>query len=163
MEIEEKITSLGLQLPEVAKPVASYIPAVQSGNLVFISGQIPFVHGKLLCRGKLGKEIDLEKGYECARIAVMNCIAALKSVIGDLDKVKRIVKITGYVNSAAGFEDQPKVLNGASDLVIEIFGEKGRHSRTAIGTNELPLAAPVEVDLIAEIQQQKEAEENEQI
>lgn len=143
--------ALGIELPEVAKPVASYVPAVQSGNLVFSSGQIPFVKGKLSHTGRVGGELTLERGAECARVCVLNCIAAIKSVIGNLDRVQRIVRLTGFVSSAEGFRDQPKVLNGASDLLIEIFGEKGRHSRLAIGTSELPLGAPVEIDMIVEV------------
>jgi len=151
MEIEEKMKSLGLELPEVAKPVASYVPAVQSGNHVFTSGQIPFVKGELLHKGKLGGELTVDEGYECARIAIMNCLAAVKSMIGDLDRIQRVVKVTGFVSSASGFQDQPKVLNGASDLLLEIFGEKGKHTRRAIGTNELPLGAAVEIDMLVEV------------
>ena len=151
MEIENKLRSMGLALPEVAKPVASYVPAVQSGNHVFTSGQIPFVKGELLHKGKVGGELTVEEGCECARITIMNCLAAVKSMIGDLDRIKRVVKVTGFVSSAPGFEDQPKVLNGASDLLLELFGEKGKHTRLAIGTNELPLGAPVEIDMIVEI------------
>jgi enamine deaminase RidA (YjgF/YER057c/UK114 family) len=140
-----------LNLPEVPKPVASYVPAVQSGNYVFTSGQIPFVKGELKFKGKVGSDLTLEEGYECAKVTALNCLAAIQSVIGDLDRVSRIVRVTGFINSAPGFLDQPKVLNGASDLLVEIFGEKGKHSRLALGTSELPLGAPVEVDLIVEI------------
>lgn len=151
MEIEKRIKSLGLNLPEVPKPVASYVPAVQSGNYVFTSGQIPFVKGELKFKGKVGSDLTLEEGYECAKVAALNCLAAIQSVIGDLDRVSRVVRVTGFINSAPGFLDQPKVLNGASDLLVEIFGEKGRHSRLALGSSELPLGAPVEVDLIVEV------------
>lgn len=152
MEIEKRIKSLGLNLPEVPKPVASYVPAVQSGNYVFTSGQIPFVKGELKYRGKIGDNLTQEEGYECARVTVLNCLAAVKSVIGDLDRIKQIVRVTGFINSAPGFQDQPKVLNGASDLLVEIFGERGKHSRLALGTSELPLGAAIEIDLIVEIQ-----------
>ena len=151
MKIEKKIKSLGLELPEVAKPVGSYVPAVQSGNYVFTSGQIPFVKGELRYKGKVGGNLTIEEGYECAKISALNCLAAIKSLIDDLDRVRRVVRVTGFINSAPGFSDQPKVLNGASDLLVEIFGEKGKHSRLALGTSELPLGAPVEVDLIVEI------------
>lgn len=151
MEIEKKMRGLGLELPEVPKPVASYVPAVRSGNYVYTSGQVPFVKGELMHRGKLGGDLTIEQGYECARVTAMNCLAAVKSVIDDLDRVKRIVRVTGFINSAPGFTDQPKVLNGASDLLVEIFGERGKHSRLAIGTSELPLGAPLEIDMVVEI------------
>ncbi|UCD71986.1 MAG: RidA family protein [Syntrophobacterales bacterium] len=152
MEIEERIRDLGLELPEAPKPVGSYVPAVHSGNYVFTSGQLPFVRGELKARGKVGSNLTVEEGYECARIAALNCLAAVKSVVGALDRVRRIVRVTGFINSAPGFEEQPKVLNGASDLLVEIFGERGKHSRLAIGTNELPLGTPVEVEMIVEVQ-----------
>jgi enamine deaminase RidA (YjgF/YER057c/UK114 family) len=113
--------------------------------------QVPLVKGELKAKGKVGGDLTLEEGYECARIAALNCLAAAKSVIDDLDRVKQIVRLTGFVNSAVGFNEQPKVLNGASDLLVEIFGERGKHARLAIGTNELPLGAPVEVEMIVEL------------
>ncbi len=151
MEIEKKMRGLGLELPEVPKPVASYVPAVRSGNYVYTSGQVPFVKGELMHRGKLGGDLTIEQGYECARVTALNCLAAVKSVTDDLDRVKQIVRVTGFINSAPGFTDQPKVLNGASDLLVEIFGERGKHSRLAIGTSELPLGAPLEIDMVVEI------------
>jgi enamine deaminase RidA (YjgF/YER057c/UK114 family) len=151
MEIEKKMRGLGLELPEVPKPVASYVPAVRSGNYVYTSGQVPFVKGELMHRGKLGGDLTIEQGYECARVTALNCLAAVKSVIDDLDRVKQIVRVTGFINSAPGFTDQPKVLNGASDLLVEIFGERGKHSRLALGTSELPLGAPLEIDMVVEI------------
>lgn len=151
MEIEDRIKSLGLELPQVPKPVANYVSAVRTGNYVFTSGQVPLVKGELKAKGKVGGDLTLEEGYECARIAALNCLAAVKSVIDDLDRVKQIVRLTGFVNSAVGFNEQPKVLNGASDLLVEIFGERGKHARLAIGTNELPLGAPVEVEMIVEL------------
>ncbi len=153
VEIEKKIESLGLELPETPKPVASYIPAVHSGNLVFTSGQLPIIKGELKARGKIGSDLTVEEGYECARVAALNCLAALKSVVGELDRVRRVVRVTGFINSAPGFEEQPKVMNGASDLLVEIFGDKGKHSRLAIGTSELPLGSPVEVEMIVEVQE----------
>lgn len=152
VEIEKKIESLGLELPEVPKPVASYVPSIHSGSYVFTSGQLPFVRGELKARGKVGSDLTVEEGYECARVAALNCLAAVKSVVGALDRVRRVVRVTGFVNSAPGFGEQPKVMNGASDLLIEIFGEQGKHSRLAIGTSELPRGAPVEVELIVEVQ-----------
>ena len=124
VEIEKKIKSLGLELPEAPKPVASYIPAVHSGNFVFTSGQLPIIKGELKARGKIGSDLTVEEGYECARVAALNCLAALKSVVGELDRVRRVVRVTGFINSAPGFEEQPKVMNGASDLLVEIFGDK---------------------------------------
>jgi enamine deaminase RidA (YjgF/YER057c/UK114 family) len=152
MEIEKRIESLGLELPEVPRPVASYIPAVHSGHYVFTSGQLPMIKGELKAKGKIGRDLTVEQGYECAKVAALNCLAAVRSVVDELDRVRRIVRVTGFVNSAPGFEEQPKVINGASDLLVEIFGEKGKHSRLALGANELPLGSPVEVEMIVEIQ-----------
>ncbi len=151
-EIEETIESLGQELPEVPKPVASYVPSVHSGSYVFTSGQLPSVRGQLKARGKVGSDLTVEEGYECARVAALNCLAAVKSAVGALDRVRRVVRVTGFVNSAPGFGEQPKVMNGASDLLIKIFGEQGKHSRLAIGTSEFPRRAPVEVELIVEVQ-----------
>jgi enamine deaminase RidA (YjgF/YER057c/UK114 family) len=153
VEIEKKIKSLGLELPEAPKPVASYIPAVHSENFVFTSGQLPIIKGELKARGKIGRDLTVEEGYECAKVAALNCLAVIKSVVGELDRVRRIVRVTGFINSAPGFEDQSKVMNGASDVLVEIFGDEGRHSRLAIGASELPLGSPVEVEMIVEIQQ----------
>lgn len=151
MEIEKKIESLGLELPETPKPVASYVPAVHSGNYVFTSGQLPFLKEGLKARGKIGSDLNVEEGYECAKVAALNCLAAVKSVVGELDRVRRVIRVTGFINSAPGFEEQPKVMNGASDLVVAIFGEKGKHSRLAVGMSELPLGSPVEVEMIVEV------------
>jgi len=152
VEIEKKIKSLGLELPEVPKPVASYVPAVHSGSYVFTSGQLPFIKGELKARGKIGSDLTVEEGYECAKVAALNCLAAVKSVVGAMDRVRRVIRVTGFINSAPGFEEQSKVMNGASDLLVEIFGEEGKHSRLAIGTSELPLGTPVEVEMIVEVQ-----------
>jgi enamine deaminase RidA (YjgF/YER057c/UK114 family) len=152
VDIEKKIEALGLELPEVPQPVASYIPAVHSGNYVFTSGQIPVIKGELKRRGKVGSDLSIEEGYECARVAALNCLAAVKSVVGTLDRMKRVVRVVGFVSSAPGFGDQPKVINGASDLLVEIFGDQGKHARLALGTNELPLGAPVEVEMVVEVQ-----------
>jgi enamine deaminase RidA (YjgF/YER057c/UK114 family) len=151
VEIEDRIKSLGLELPEAPKPVANYVSAVRTGNYVFTSGQIPVVKGELKAKGKVGGEITVEEGYECAKIAALNCLAAVKALIADLDRVNRIVRVTGFVNSALGFTEQPNVLNGASDLLVEIFGERGKHSRLAIGAGELPRGAPVEVEMVVEV------------
>ena len=151
MSTEAKIKELGYILPPVPKPVAAYEPAVKTGNLVFTAGMLPMVKGKLEYTGKAGADVDIETGKKAAEISVLNALAAIKGLIGDLDKISRVVKLSGYVNSASCFTDQPKILNGASELLIKIFGEKGKHARIAIGVNELPLNASVELDLIVEV------------
>ncbi|HIY65512.1 MAG TPA: RidA family protein [Candidatus Agrococcus pullicola] len=150
MSVAERLTELGLELPEVAAPVAAYVPAVISGNHVYVSGQLPFVDGALAATGYLGDEVTVEQGYELSRIAVLNGLAAVASVIGSLDRVTRIVKLGGFVASASGFTQQPAVINGASELLGEIFGDIGKHARAAVGVAELPLGTPVELELIVE-------------
>lgn len=150
MQFEQKISELGLTLPSVAPPAGSYLPSVTSGNLVFTAGQIPLVEGKLAATGKVGSEISLDKAQELARICLLNGLAAVKSELGDLQRVKRIVKIVGFVSSDPSFTQQPQVINAASDLLAEIFGEAGRHARSAVGVSVLPLDAPVEIELIVE-------------
>jgi len=150
---EEKLKELGYDVSAFPAPLASYIPATVSGNNVFTAGQIPMKDGELIFKGKLGKDLSLEEGIEAAQLCALNCLRVIKGVIGDLNKIERIVKVTVFVNSAEGFTDQPKVANGASDFLGEIFGEKGRHVRSAVGVNELPIDAPVEVELIAELKQ----------
>ncbi|NPV78819.1 MAG: RidA family protein [Firmicutes bacterium] len=151
MGVEDKIRELGFELPECPKPVAAYVPAVKAGEFVYASGQTAIVDGKPVHPGKLGAGVSIEQGYEAARICALRCLAEIKSVIGDLDKVKQIVKVTGYVASGPGFGDQPKVVNGASELLRQIFGTKGEHSRSAIGVAELPGGACVEVEIIAQV------------
>ncbi|WP_148135385.1 RidA family protein [Candidatus Formimonas warabiya] len=151
MSFEQKITELGLSIPEVAKPVAAYVPAVRVGDYVYTSGQIPFVNGELKYQGKVGSDVTAENGYDAAKICALNCLAAIKSVIGNLDAVERVIKIVGFVNSAGGFNQQPKVVNGASELVGQIFGAAGAHARSAVGVSELPLDAAVEVEMIVKI------------
>ena len=148
---EDRIKELGLELPEVAKPVAAYVPAVRSGDHVYTSGQLPFVKGTLLATGKVGAEISVEEAAELAAVCALNAVAALKSQIGDLDRLVRIVKVVGFVASATDFYGQPSVINGASNLLGEIFGEAGVHARSAVGVAVLPMNAPVEVELIAEV------------
>ena len=150
--IEEKMKKLGLELPNIAKPVAAYVPTVRVGNLVYISGQGVTRDGKALMTGHVGAELSVEDGYEGARICALNALAALKQEIGDLDKVRRIVKVLGFVNSAPGFEEQPYVINGFSETMERIFGDKGRHARSAISANELPFGTPVEVEMIVEVE-----------
>ncbi|MGI6631594.1 MAG: RidA family protein [Bacillota bacterium] len=149
MKFEQKLNELGIQLPEVAKPVAAYVPAVVADKWVYISGQLPFRQGKLEKTGKVGKDVTLEEAYQEAKQCAVNCLAALKSVAGDLDNVEKIVKVGGFVASAPGFNDQPKVVNGASELFGQVFGEVGAHARAAVGVAELPMNACVEVELVA--------------
>jgi len=151
-KIDARLAELGISLPEVVRPVGAYVPAVRSGSYVYVSGQLPLVGGKLVFVGKVGAEVTPEQGKEAARVSGINALAALASVVGSLDKVKRIVKVTGFVASAPGFTAQPGVVNGASDLFKDIFGETGQHARSAIGVAELPLGVPVEVELIAEVE-----------
>ena len=149
--VEQKIKDLGLTLPETTKPLAAYIPAVQSGNLVFTSGQLPMLQGELLKKGKVGKEVSAEEAKELARVCALNALAAIKMTIGDLEKIKRVVKVVGFVSSAPDFSGQPGVINGASEFLGEVLGDRGIHARSAVGVAVLPLDAPVEVELIVEI------------
>lgn len=151
MSVEQRLEAVGLSLPPAPAPLASYVPAVQTGNLVFSSGQIPSREGKLQYQGAVGREVSESEAYEAARIAVLNALAAVKSVAGSLDAIVRIVRVTGYVASADGFIKQPAVVNGASDLLVEIFGDAGRHARSAVGVSALPLNAPVEIEIVAEV------------
>lgn len=150
MTANQRISDLGIVLPQVATPAGAYVPAVVSGNLVFTAGQIPLVDGKLAATGKVGKDLTAEQAKEIARICALNAVAAVKSVIGDLDRVKKVVKVVGFVASDPSFSQQPAVVNGASELLEQIFGEKGIHARSAVGVAVLPLDAPVEVELIVE-------------
>lgn len=150
MSANQRISELGIVLPQVATPAGAYVPAVVSGNLVFTAGQIPLVDGKLAATGKVGKDLTAEQAKEIARICALNAVAAVKSVIGDLDRVKKVVKVVGFVSSDPSFSQQPAVVNGASELLEQIFDEKGIHARSAVGVAVLPLDAPVEVELIVE-------------
>jgi len=149
-KVEQRLSELGLTLPQVATPAGSYLPAMISGNLVFTAGQIPLVEGKLMATGKLGAEITVEYGAEIAQRCALNALAAVKSVIGDLDRVKQIVKIVGFVSSVPEFTAQPSVINGASEFLQQVFGDAGQHARSAVGVSVLPLDAPVEIELIVE-------------
>lgn len=145
-----RLRELGITLPSVAAPAGSYVPARRSGSLVFTAGQVPFVDGTLAATGKVGAEITLEQAADLARICALNALAAVDALVG-LDAVAGVVKVVGFVASAPGFTGQPGVLNGASDLLAEVFGEAGRHARSAVGVAELPLGAPVEVELVVEL------------
>lgn len=149
--IEKKIKELKYVLPEAPPAVGFYLPVLQTGNLVVTSGQLPFVGKKLVFEGKLGNELHEQEGQDAARIATLNGLAQIKSCIGDLDHIKRIVRVEGFVQSAAGFNDQAQILNAASELLVDIFGEIGKHTRAAIGANELPLNSPVEISLWVEV------------
>lgn len=151
MSFEAKIRELGLEVPEAPKPVAAYVPGILIDKLVFTSGQIPFVNGDLKYKGKVGAEVSEEQGYEAAKICAVNCLSVVKSLVGDLDKIEKIIKVVGFVNSAPGFSGQPKVINGASELLGKIFGEAGQHARSAVGVSELPIDAAVEVEMIVKV------------
>ncbi len=150
MKIEQALEKLGFTLP-TPKPLAAYVPAVRTGNLVYTAGQGPTVDGKPKFFGKLGRELTEQQGYEAAQICIVNCLACVKSVIGDLDKVERVVKLLGFVASVDGFTRQPWVVNGASELLIKVFGDRGQHARSAIGTNQLPQDIPVEIEMIVQV------------
>jgi enamine deaminase RidA (YjgF/YER057c/UK114 family) len=148
---EERLAELGLSVPEVAKPVAAYVPAVRSGHHVFTSGQLPMREGQLMLTGKVGGEVSQEEAVECARQCALNALAAVRAEVGELSAVKRIVKVVVFVASTPDFTGQPLVANGVSELLGEVFGEAGRHARSAVGVSVLPLDAPVEVELVVEI------------
>ncbi|MCV7441313.1 RidA family protein [Mycobacterium paraense] len=150
MSASARLEQLGVTLPGVAAPLASYVPAVRTGNLVYTSGQLPMEAGHLAGTGKVGAEVSPERGKALARICALNALAAVNSVVG-IDAVTRVVKVVGFVASAPGFNGQPSVVNGASDLLAEVFGDAGAHARSAVGVSELPLDAPVEVELIVEV------------
>jgi enamine deaminase RidA (YjgF/YER057c/UK114 family) len=148
---EERLAALGLAVPEVAKPAGAYVPAVRTGNHVYTSGQLPMREGQLVTTGKVGGEVTPEEAVECARQCALNALAAVRAEVGDLSAVKRIVKVVAFVASTPDFTGQPGVANGASELFGEVFGEAGRHVRSAVGVPVLPLDAPVEVELVVEI------------
>ena len=151
MHFEQKLQDLGLTLPDIARPLAAYVPAVRVADTVYTSGQIPLVKGEIRYKGKLGLDFSVDDGYEAAKICALNCLAAAKSVVGDLDRIVQVVKVVGFVNSAPGFTDQPKVINGASELLAKVFGKAGEHARSAVGVAELPLGVAVEIEMIFQI------------
>jgi enamine deaminase RidA (YjgF/YER057c/UK114 family) len=151
MSFESKLTELGIVLPPAPKPVAAYIPAVRAGDLLFLSGTGPFKDGAIAYAGKLGKEFTVQQGYDAARLTMLNALAMVRQELGTLDRVVRIVRVTGHVASAEGFTQQPAVINGASDLLVQIFGEAGRHARLALGAAELPLNMCIELELILQV------------
>lgn len=150
--IDARLSDLGIDLPTAAAPAANYVPFVRTGNQLFISGQIPLKDGEIVYKGQLGDRISVEDGQAGARLCAINLIAQMRAALdGDLDRVRRVVKLVGFVNSANGFGDQPKVVNGASDLMVEVFGDKGRHARSAVGVAGLPFGVAVEVEAIVEV------------
>ena len=151
-KVESKLSELKLLLPEAPKPVAAYIPAKQTGKLVFTAGQLPMVNGELISKGLLGQDVEIDEANKAARICTLNALAAIKGVIGDLDRIKQIVRVVGYVASVPTFTQQPAVVKGASELLLEIFGDAGKHARSAVGMAVLPLNASVEIELTVEIE-----------
>jgi enamine deaminase RidA (YjgF/YER057c/UK114 family) len=150
MTVADRLHALGVSIPDPPPPLASYVPAVRTGNLVYTSGQLPTVSGALTASGQVGLDLDEDAAYDAARTATLNALAAIASV-ASLDDIVRVVHVTGYVASADGFTDQPTVVNGASDLLLQLFGDAGKHSRAAVGVETLPLGAPVEIDMIVEV------------
>ncbi len=151
MSVKEKLSALGLTLPTAAPPVAAYVPAVKSGNFIFTAGQLPVIDGKLVKEGKVGSDVTAEDAKELAQICALNALAAI-SLVADLDQIERVVRVGGFVNCAPGFIAIPGVVNGASELLIKVFGDvKGKHARTAVGVAELPLNAPIEIEIIVKL------------
>lgn len=153
MSAEAKLQELGITLPAAPKPVAAYIPFVRTGDLVFTSGQIALVDGELRYKGKVGKDLTQEQGYEAARTCALNCLSVVRSAMGSLDRVEQVIKVVVFVNSASGFTNQPEVANGASDIFQQVFGESGRHARSAVGVSELPRDTAVEVEIVVRVAQ----------
>jgi enamine deaminase RidA (YjgF/YER057c/UK114 family) len=151
VEVRKRLQELGLSIPTAAKPVAAYLPAAQAGNLIFTAGQLPLVDGVMAATGKVGGEVSVDDAKKLAEICALNCLAAVETLV-PIEQIKRIVRVVGYVNGVQGFTAQPSVINGASELFVNLWGEAGKHARSAIGVAELPLDAPVEVELTVEIQ-----------
>jgi enamine deaminase RidA (YjgF/YER057c/UK114 family) len=152
MGVEAKLKELGLELPPTPRPAANYVGAVRTGNLLFISGHGPTKDGDFTYLGKVGKDLSVEAGYEAARLVALNCLASAKSALGDLDRITRVVKVLGMVNCTEDFGDQPKVINGASDLLVQLFGDSSRHARSAVGMQALPFGIAVEIEMIFEVE-----------
>lgn len=150
--VEKKLAELGLALPVAAAPAANYVPYTVSGNMLFVSGQLPMADGQIKYKGKVGQDVSIEEGQEAARLCALNLIAQAKAACGDLDRVARVLKLGGFVNCGPDFGDQPKVVNGASDLMVAVFGDKGRHARAAVGAPALPFGVAVEIDAVFELE-----------
>jgi enamine deaminase RidA (YjgF/YER057c/UK114 family) len=151
-KIEKRLSELGITLPKVSIPIASYIPAIKVSNLIFTSGQLPFIDGEITCTGLVGRDVEVEAASNAARVCTINALAAIREIIIDLDRIKQVVKITGFVAGAPTFTQQPAVINGSSNLILEIFGEKGKHTRSAVGMSSLPLNSSVEIEFIFEVE-----------
>lgn len=150
MSVRDNLRDLGLEVPVAAKPVAAYVPAMRTGNLIFTAGQLPLVNGQMVATGKVGQEVDVEQAKKLAEVCALNCLAAVETIV-PIERIFRIVRVVGYVNGTAGFTNQPAVINGASELFLNLWGDSGKHARSAVGVAELPLNAPVEVELTVEI------------
>lgn len=149
-KVEERLAEHNITLPEIPTPLAAYVPGLINGNQIYTSGQLPMLNGQLIMKGRLGDNLEISDGYQAAKTCAINCLGVIKSLIGDLDRVERIIKVVGFVSSTADFEAQPKVINGASELFEMAFGEKGTHARSAVGVAALPLGAPCEVEVIVQ-------------
>jgi enamine deaminase RidA (YjgF/YER057c/UK114 family) len=150
VSVRDNLRDLGLEIPVAAKPVAAYVPAIRTGNLVFTAGQLPLVNGQMVATGKVGQEVDVEQAKKLAEVCALNCLAAVETIV-PIERIFRIVRVVGYVNGTAGFTNQPAVINGASELFLNLWGDSGKHARSSVGVAELPLNAPVEVELTVEI------------
>jgi enamine deaminase RidA (YjgF/YER057c/UK114 family) len=150
-KVEDRLKSLGMVLPEAPAPLAAYIPAKKMGQVIFTAGQLPLLKGELICKGLLGQDVDVEQAYQAARICTLNALAAIKGIVKDLDQIVQVVRVVGYVASTSTFTQQPAIVNGASELLLEIFGEVGKHARSAVGVASLPLNASVEIELTVEV------------
>jgi len=150
MSVRDSLRDLGLEVPVAAKPVAAYVPATRTGNLIFTAGQLPLVNGQMVATGKVGQEVDVEQAKKLAEVCALNCLAAVETIV-PIERILQIVRVVGYVNGAAGFTNQSAVINGASELFLNLWGDSGKHARSAVGVAELPLNAPVEIELTVEI------------
>ena len=150
-KVEDRLKSLGMVLPEVPAPLAAYVPAKKVGQVIFTAGQLPLLKGELICKGLLGQDVDVEQAYQAARICTLNALAAIKGIVKDLDQIVQVIRVVGYVASTSTFTQQPAIVNGASELLLEIFGEVGKHARSAVGVASLPLNASVEIELTVEV------------
>ena len=150
-KVEDRLKSLGMVLPEVPAPLAAYVPAKKVGQVIFTAGQLPLLKGELICKGLLGQDVDVEQAYQAARICTLNALAAIKGIVKDLDQIVKVSRVVGYVASTSTFTQQPAIVNGASELLLEIFGEVGKHARSALGVASLPLNASVEIELTVEV------------
>ena len=150
MSIRDNLRDLGLEVPVAAKPVAAYVPAIRTGNLIFTAGQLPLVDGQMVATGKVGQEVDVEQAKKLAEVCALNCLAAVETVV-PIERILRIVRVVGYVNGIAGFTNQPAVINGASELFLNLWGDSGKHARSAIGVYDLPLDSPIELELVVQI------------